>query len=203
MIGYASSWACRMVRVWVNSSRRASLLVARRSIDPIPAAQVVVRGRWLRLWSKWPLTDGTPLSGSTSTDEPHAQDDPAHGDRRPAPVQHRGTLCPLVRRCPGRDVLRRGRRSTAEPPPRPRRQPQGQLRVAHRPRHPGPLPPRSPGIHDPPSGRAQVQTSRSASPQTTARQRHHPTYVERRRQPRPAPTPPPRARPLDKRASSR
>jgi len=35
------------------------------------------------------------------------------------------------------------------------------------PRHPGPLPPRSPGTHDPPGGRAQVQTSRSASPQTT------------------------------------
>ncbi len=37
----------------------------------------------------------------------------------PHPVQHGSTVLPLVRRRPGRDVLRRGRRTTSEPPPRP------------------------------------------------------------------------------------
>ena len=109
------------------------------------------------------------------------RDDTDDRDRRPAPLRHRGTVRPLVRRRPGGPVIRRGRRPSTAPPPRPRREPQGQLDAAHRPHHPGPLPPAGPGLHGQTRNRAQDQTGRPASPQTAARQRHYPPHVERLR----------------------
>jgi hypothetical protein len=95
-------------------------------------------------------------------------------------VLHRGTVRPLVRHSPGRAVLRRRPRPATTAPPRPRRQPSGQLGPAHHPRHPSPMPRTSEEIPGQANSREQVQTRSAAKPQTATRKRDHPAHVERR-----------------------